>query len=240
MIPISDDPGRRGTMPVINTLILGANIAVFVYQFLLLPPLAAERFLFQNALIPARLSANPLSVDAWLTVFTAMFMHGNLIHIASNMLYLYIFGDNIEDAMGHVGYLVFYLVCGVLATIAQVMVDPRSTVPNVGASGAIAGVLGAYLLLFPHARVKTVIFLGIIPFFPTFAAVVVIGFWAVVQFLSGFSTLGLPSEGGGVAYFAHIGGFVAGLVLARVFARNLGRAREHIPMYGAPRSSGWR
>lgn len=235
MLPLTDDPGVRRTFPFINVAVIVANFAVFSYE-LSLPQGAFELFVERYAVVPADLIAHLGAPGELLTIFTAMFMHGGIAHVGFNMLYLWVFGDNVEDAMGHLGYAVFYLLAGVIATIAQVAVDPGSQVPNVGASGAIAGVLGAYLVLFPGSRVKTLIMIGIIPFFPTFAAVLVIGFWALTQFLAGFASFGLPSEGGGVAYFAHIGGFLTGLVLAKPFGRYVNRARGNIPLYPVPRT----
>ena len=155
----------------------------------------------------------PGALPTWQTVFTAMFMHASILHIAGNMLFLWIFGNNVEDAMGHVRFLVFYLLAGLAAMALQVAVDPSSTAPAIGASGAIAGVLGAYMLLYPRARVITLVF---IIFFVTILevpAVVLLGFWFLLQVLYGQAQLSDPTGGGGVAYFAHIGGFVAGMAL---------------------------
>ena len=155
----------------------------------------------------------------WLTVFTSMFMHGSLLHLGGNMLFLWIFGNNVEDSMGRVKFLLFYLLAGLAATAAQVVIGPDVAVPNIGASGAVAGVLGGYLLLFPRARVITVIF--IIFFFTIIElpAVLILGFWFIQQVLFGYFDLSDPAGGGGgVAYFAHIGGFVFGLLLIRAFA----------------------
>jgi membrane associated rhomboid family serine protease len=161
----------------------------------------------------------PADVSPYLTAFTSMFMHGGLLHLGGNMLFLWIFGNNVEDSMGPLKFLVFYLLGGVAALALQVVIDPTSPVPTVGASGAIAAVLGGYLLLFPHARVLTVIF--IIFFFTLIEipAVLVLGFWFVQQVLFGYFDLTDPGgEGGGVAYFAHIGGFVFGLLTIRLWA----------------------
>jgi membrane associated rhomboid family serine protease len=163
----------------------------------------------------------------WLTVFTSMFMHGSLLHLGGNMLFLWIFGNNVEDSMGRVKFLLFYLLAGLAATAGQVVIGPDVAVPNIGASGAVAGVLGGYLLLFPHARVITVIF--IIFFFTIIElpAVLILGFWFVQQVLFGYFDLSDPAGGGGgVAYFAHIGGFVFGLLLIRVFASERRRRRQ--------------
>lgn len=229
MIPLSDDAGRRRSFPFVMVLLLLANVAAFLYQFSLAAP-DFERFVFQYALIPYEISHNvdlpPLAGpgSVYLTIMTAMFMHANWLHVGSNMLYLFIFGDNVEDRMGHLGFLLFYLLSGLGAAALQVILGPDLRVPNVGASGAIAGVLGAYLVLFPHATVRVLLFLG--PFITTtrIASVLVLLFWAVIQLVSGLGdlTAGPLRDGGGVAYWAHVGGFATGLVLARAFA---GRAR---------------
>jgi membrane associated rhomboid family serine protease len=147
-----------------------------------------------------------------------MFVHGGFLHIASNMLYLFVFGDNIEDRFGHLGFAVFYVVCGVAAGLAQVFINPTSTIPSVGASGAIAGVLGAYVLLFPHAQVRTLLILGPFITITRVSAIFLIGFWFVTQLLSGLASLDVMTEQtGGVAFWAHIGGFVAGFAIAMFF-----------------------
>lgn len=156
----------------------------------------------------------------WLTILTSMFMHGGFMHIAGNMLYLWIFGDNIEDNFGHGKFLLFYLLCGIAASMAQIFVDPNSTVPSLGASGAIAGVLGAYLIMFPRNRVRNLLFLGFIFTTIELPAVVVLGFWIVLQIFSQYTAMASARHAsGGVAYMAHIGGFAAGLVLCFLFRR---------------------
>ena len=149
----------------------------------------------------------------FITVFTSMFMHGGWLHLGGNMLYLWIFGDNVEDRFGHAKFALFYLLCGIAATFAQVLVNSGSNIPNLGASGAIAGVLGAYLILFPKGQVKVLMGRGVVPM----PALVVIGLWIVLQFVSGIGSITQSAETGGVAYMAHIGGFVAGLVLTFLF-----------------------
>ena len=155
--------------------------------------------------------------SVWETIFTAMFLHGGWLHIAGNMLFLWIFGNNIEDVMGRPRFVVFYLLCGVLATLAQWLTDPGSEVPNIGASGAIAGVLGGYLLLYPRSKVTTLLFLIVFFTLLRVPAWVVLGAWFILQLLDGSSAL-VGQTGGGIAYFAHVGGFVAGLLLIRLFA----------------------
>ena len=216
MIPFRDNIPSR-TFPIITVLIIAANIFVFVFE-LSLSPQVLLKFINVYGIVPAAVfgwpdSNAPLSALV-LPFFTSMFMHGGWMHILGNMLYLWIFGDNVEDRLGHTMYLIFYLLCGVAATFAQVLVDPGSNVPNLGASGAIAGVLGAYLLMFPRGRVRVLMGQGIIPM----PAIIVIGFWAALQFISGFGAIAATEQtsGGGVAYMAHVGGFIAGLILAVV------------------------
>jgi len=150
------------------------------------------------------------------TVFTSMFMHGGFFHLAGNMLYLWIFGNNIEDRLGHIRFSIFYLFCGIFAAYSYAITDPSSTIPMVGASGAISGILGAYLLLFPKANVHTLVFLGFFVTTLKIPALIVIGFWAIIQFINGMISTGLR-EGGGVAWFAHLGGFLIGLVMIKLW-----------------------
>jgi membrane associated rhomboid family serine protease len=160
----------------------------------------------------------PPTAPTWLTVFTAMFMHGSLLHLGGNMLFLWIFGNNVEDSMGPVKFVVFYLLGGIAAAAGQLIIGPDSQVPNIGASGAIAGVLGGYLVLFPRARVITVIFIIFFFTISELPAGLILGFWFLQQVLFGYFDLSGPAEGGGVAYFAHIGGFIWGLLAIRLFA----------------------
>jgi membrane associated rhomboid family serine protease len=165
----------------------------------------------------------------WLTLFTSIFMHGGWLHIGGNMLFLFIFGDNIEKAYGHVKYLVFYLVCGIIASLAHVLSQPDSIIPSLGASGAISGVLAAYLVLFPTNKIKVLLALGFVLLRPIMVpAVVMIGIWALLQFINGLGAIAVTDQTSGVAYWAHIGGFVAGLVitiLARPFMDREASAR---------------
>jgi membrane associated rhomboid family serine protease len=219
VFPLKDDSPST-TAPIVTVGLIVVNALVFAYQLSLeIGPggdnaRAAQAFVLEFGLIPCRLTgACQPGVDLpspALTIFTSMFMHGGLFHIAGNMLYLWIFGNNVEDTLGHGRYLVFYLASGVAAALAQTAVGPDSAVPMVGASGAISGVLGAYLLLFPHARVTTVIIFGFFWRLVQIPAVVVLGFWIVVQVLNGLGSFGAS---GGVAFFAHIGGFLAGMGL---------------------------
>ena len=213
MIPLKDNiPSSR--TPVITIGLILINVLVYLNQ-LTLPPRAAVRFVYLYGLIPVEISQGQLliqhPVPVYGTILTSMFVHGGLFHLAGNMLYLWIFGDNVEDRLGRFRFLLFYLLSGLAAAAAQILSDPHSQIPMVGASGAISGVLGAYLLLYPHARVVTLVFFGWFVRVIEIRALIVLGFWIVVQLASGLLTWG--AQVGGVAWFAHIGGFVAGLVM---------------------------
>src|SRR5262245_42628229 len=223
MFPLKDDIPTR-TLPVVTIGLIILNVIAYLYQLSLqgagpTGDPAIQAFIFEFGLIPCRLTAAcPTPSDgpsAPMTIFTSMFLHGGLLHIGGNMLYLWIFGNNVEDTLGHGRFTVFYLLSGVAAAILQTMGRPDSAVPMIGASGAVAGVLGAYLVLFPRARVLTLIWFFFYFRFVYLSALWVLGFWIVVQFLSGFASLGAgPEEAeGGVAFFAHIGGFLAGMIL---------------------------
>jgi membrane associated rhomboid family serine protease len=227
VIPLHDDnPTRR--LPVATVVLITVNVAVFVFQ-LTLPRygLTLEGFYQRAGLVPYEI-ANRVDVPpdglvpVWATVFTSMFIHGGWLHIIFNMLYLWIFGNNVEDRMGRARFVAFYLLCGVAAAAAQVVVRPDSLVPMIGASGAVSGVLGAYILLFPRAQVLTVITLVI--FFPIVMvpAWVLLLAWFALNLLQAATTIGAET---GVAYFAHVGGFAAGLVLVWLFARRRPRPR---------------
>jgi membrane associated rhomboid family serine protease len=235
MFPIGDDNSDRTTTPVVNYVIIGLNVLVFVllqqlgtndsftYAFSLVPreittgvdlfgPQVIRDSFGHSAEIPQ--FATPLPV--YFNFLSSMFMHGGIAHILGNMLFLFIFGDNIEDAIGHLRYVFFYLFCGFAAAVGQIITGPDSVIPMLGASGAISGVLGGYVLLFPRRQVRAIIF----NFFTTVPAVVAIGIWIVYQLVLGYMS---PVGSGGVAYAAHLGGFVAGLVLIKIFA--IGRIR---------------
>jgi membrane associated rhomboid family serine protease len=240
IIPISDDNSDRTTIPYVNYLIILLNVIVFVmfqglgennnftYAYATVPQ---EIITGKDIVTPSQVLSDPSTgeqvldpglqptpISVYITLLTAVFMHGSIAHIAGNMLFLWIFGDNIENTLGHLRYLLFYLVCGVLASLAYVYStvffggDPL--IPSLGASGAISGVMGAYLLLFPGRRVTVLLF----RFITQVPALVVVGLWFVFQLIAGLGVLGDPSSGDGVAYAAHIGGFVAGLVLVKLFA----------------------
>lgn len=255
LLPIGDDNQGRLSTPYVVYIIVAINVAVFLVQlsddrFTLaysavpyklthnvttvppgfrgaLPPGIEADPRVASGLVPVRgIPQEPGPAFIWLTLLTSMFMHGGFMHIGGNMLYLWIFGDNIEDNFGHGKFLIFYLVCGFAASLAQIFVDPNSPIPSLGASGAIAGVLGAYLILFPRNRVRNLVFLGF--FFTTIElpAVVVLGFWIVLQIFSQY-TATYQHASGGVAYMAHIGGFATGLVLCFLF-----RTRQRPSYYG--------
>ena len=245
IFPIGDDNSDRATTPYVNYLLLALNILVFV----LLQGLGSnERFTYAWATVPQEIVtgtdiarpvvvSDPLSGDpvgriplqptpgsVYLTLLTSMFMHGGMAHLFGNMLYLWIFGDNLEDDMGHVRYAVFYLLCGLLASLAHVLTNADSFIPSLGASGAISGVLGGYLLLHPRRRVHAIVLRGFVTEVPGWVAV---GLWFVLQLINGLGMLGSGSQAGGVAYAAHIGGFIAGVALVKLFV--IGRPRRAAP-----------
>ena len=231
MIPVGDESHPRGGLPLVNLLIIGINIAVFI--FIQLPSDAftmgfsaiPKEILTGTDLVgPVRVALPDGSVETifeapgpspiWLTLLTSTFMHGGWAHLLGNMLFLYIFGDNVELAFGSLVYTAFYLVTGVIASLAHVLFNPESVIPSLGASGAISGVLAAYLVLFPRNRISVISFFGWFPYRYTVPALVMIGIWALFQFVNGIGSIAPSEETSGVAYMAHVGGFVAGLVLA--------------------------
>ena len=221
MIPIGDQNPTRGR-PTITLILITANVLIFLYEFML-GPRELQAFFDQFAIIPAQLLGD-VSAE-FITLFTSQFLHGGWLHLLGNMLYLWVFGDNIEERLGHIRFLIFYLLTGLVAGLAQFIIDPDSVIPVVGASGAIAGVLGGYLMLYPLARVTT-----IIPVFifmrVQLPALLVLGFWFVSQFFNGVASVGMPTDtGGGVAFFAHIGGFIAGFLFIRLFGRKQAQSR---------------
>jgi membrane associated rhomboid family serine protease len=220
MLPLRDDQPSYST-PYVNWFLIGLNILIFIFQSAL-DPRSANQIALQFGVVPAHLAAflagSPkYSLPAVIVpFFTSMFLHASWAHVLENMWFLYIFGDNVEDYLGHFSYLTFYLISGLIAMAAQVALSPHSTIPTVGASGAIAGVLGAYFILYPRARVLTWIFVVII-YLPAW---VILGEWFVVQFVSGAATLSIANPGrdmGGVAVWAHVGGFLAGLLMIKLF-----------------------
>jgi membrane associated rhomboid family serine protease len=208
MFPIGDDDSARRSFPVVTCVLIAINVAVFLLELS-----AGNAFIDKWAFVPARFNEGP-AANA-ITVLSAMFMHGGWMHLGGNMLYLWIFGDNVEDRFGPVRFTIFYLLAGLAATFAQFLVNPGSPVPNVGASGAIAGVLGAYLLMFPQARVDVLLGRQVV----SMPAFIVLGFWVVIQMVSGVGSIADTAQTepqGGVAYMAHVGGFVAGVLLTFV------------------------
>lgn len=221
VMPLGDDDSGMRITPVVTFALIAINVLVFLVQ---LTHGDIEGFFMKWSVVPIeygqRTDLPPTHPGPfWTTLFSSMFMHGGLLHLGGNMLFLWIFGDNVEEAMGHVKYLLFYLLCGVAAGLAQVLMNLDSQIPSLGASGAISGVLGAYLVLFPHQRVRVLVFRMI----TQMPAIVVIGMWIVLQFINGIGQLAQTEETGGVAYAAHIGGFVAGLLLVWVFRDYGGR-----------------
>ena len=225
MLPIGDDDNPSPLVPYVNLAIIAACVVVFLYQ------LASPDFTNGYAAVPAEITTGrdivgqfPIQLadgtsavideargpsPIWLTLLTSIFMHGGWAHIGGNMLFLFIFGDNVEKAFGHVRYLAFYLIAGLVASLAQVYSDPQSILPSLGASGAIAGVLAGYLVLFPTNRVRVLVgyFVTSVP------AIFMIGLWALIQFANGFASTSISAQTGGVAYMAHVGGFIAGLLM---------------------------
>ena len=230
MIPVGDDANPRGGFPIVNLAIIGVNIAVFV-----LLQLPSDAFTMGFSAIPFEITHGKDLVGAvgvilpdgsrgviveapgpspiWLTLITSTFMHGGWAHLLGNMLFLYIFGDNVEESFGPLLYLAFYLVVGVIASLTHVLFNPESVIPSLGASGAISGVLAGYLILFPNNRVTVISFITFIPFRYQVPAIVMIGIWALLQFVNGFGSIAVSEQTSGVAYMAHVGGFIAGLVL---------------------------
>jgi membrane associated rhomboid family serine protease len=218
MLPIGDDRAH-GPAPVITYGLIALNVLAFLVEMTRPSEAALQSFIQAWGVVPREYSlgrdlAPAIPLPFWSTLFTSMFLHGGWMHLGGNMLYLWIFGDNLEKVMGGIRFLVFYLACGLAASFAHIFFGSSSTIPAVGASGAISGVLGGYLLLFPRNRVR-VLTRGGIAHVP---AIVVLGFWIVIQMINGFGSMATTAETGGVAYMAHIGGFVAGLALVKLMA----------------------
>jgi membrane associated rhomboid family serine protease len=235
VIPLHDDTPTE-TPPIVTIALIISCTLVFLYE-VALPPDVGELFVYRYGAIPAAifgratLPAEATAIPPHLTILTSVFLHGGWMHLIGNMLYLWIFGNNVEDVMGHGRFIVFYLTCGIIAALSHAVIEPASGVPMVGASGAISGILGAYLLLFPRAQVLVIIPLGIISRMMYVPAALVLGLWFLVQVLSGGMSLG--QEGGGVAFFAHIGGFLAGMLLIGVFKR------PDVHFFAGRRHSSW-
>ena len=217
MIPIGDDPGPRRLTPIVTFTLIAINVVVFIYELSLG---GAIEGLFRSAgVIPLEFARNQDLPPAapggtyYTTLLTSMFLHGGLLHIGSNMLFLWVYGDNVEERLGHGRFLLFYLLCGLLASTTHIFFNWGSRIPSIGASGAIAGVLAGYLLLFPRASIRTLLFLGPFITMTRVPAVLLIGFWFVTQVFSGVAAIGESEQTSGVAFWAHVGGFVAGLPL---------------------------
>jgi membrane associated rhomboid family serine protease len=223
MIPLGDDDRGRRLTPIVTYVLIAINVLVFFLELN-----NGESFIQRWAFVPSRFLADP--VGDFVTLFTSMFMHAGWAHLLGNMLYLWIFGDNVEDRLGHALFFGFYILCGLAATFAQMVISLGSDVANVGASGAIAGVLGAYLIMFPRGQVRVLMGRAIVPM----SALVVIGIWILIQIFSQISVFSSSSQGeGGVAYMAHIGGFIAGVVLTFL----LGGSRRALPPSTSYRSN---
>jgi membrane associated rhomboid family serine protease len=208
MIPLSDASRRPCSFPIINLLLIATNVVVFALELVV-----GDAFISRWVFVPANLVAG----RDWITVITAMFMHGGWLHIGGNMLFLWVFGPEIEDVMGPVRYLLFYLLGGIAATLAQVAMDPTSTIPNLGASGAIASVMGAFLITYPRDQIRTILFIGWFVRITVVPAVLLVGLWILLQVVSQVGVVTQGDVGGGVAYMAHIGGFIFGAITARLF-----------------------
>ena len=215
MIPFKDDNPTQ-TFPFVTIGLIVINCIVFIWE--LSSPAGIQKIAYFYGAIPHSLisfeSVQPVPVAA--SIFTSMFLHGGFFHLAGNMLYLWIFGNNIEDSVGHFKFFIFYLLSGIIAAYSHALTDAHSTIPMIGASGAVSGILGAYILLFPHARVSTLLFFGFFWQIVRIPAVFVIGFWIVIQVINGLLSKGMLNQGG-VAWFAHIGGFLAGLITIKLW-----------------------
>lgn len=228
MLPLQDTVPSR-SFPVVNWLLIAANVVIFMMMASLGP--AAERVVAFLGVVPVQFLRHPLPFE-WLTIFTSMFLHGGWAHLFSNMLALYIFGDNVEDRLGSGRYLLLYVASGVIASVVHIVVNPNSAVPTIGASGAISGVLAAYVLFFPGARVITLVPLFFLPWFVEIPALFYLGFWFFSQLFNGLLTIVSGTQSfGGVAWWAHVGGFVAGLFLGPMLARRRYRRRVYIDEY---------
>jgi len=211
MLPLKDDIPSY-SRPIVTYTILGINIVVFLYELMLGKNL--HNFINRFGTVPYHIF-HPTGVSSYMTLFSSMFIHASFMHVFGNMLFLWIFADNVEDEIGHVKFIFFYLICGIAATLLHSLTSSNSTIPMIGASGAISGVLGAYVLLFPKAKILALIPFGFFLRLTYLPSLVFLGIWFLYQFLLGLSSIG--AAGGGVAYFAHIGGFIAGLLLALPF-----------------------
>ena len=221
MFPIGDDRVQGGPPPLVTVALVVMNVLAFFFELSRPSGPALQSFIQAWGVVPREYIvghdlAPTIPLPFWTTLLTSMFLHGGWMHLGGNMLYLWIFGDNLEKVMGHARFLLFYLVCGIVAGLAHILVSCGSSVPTVGASGAISGVLGGYLVLFPRNHVRVLTRGGIV----ALPAIAVLGFWIVIQLINGLGSLAVRTETGGVAYMAHVGGFVAGVVLVKLLAAN--------------------
>lgn len=238
MFPLRDDNPTEIT-PVVTWALIAINTAVFLYQ-VSLAPRDSQLFAYQFGAIPAvvtgarSLPVQMQTVPPLMSILTSMFLHGGWMHLVGNMWFLWVFGNNIEDAMGHLRFLAFYVICGILASVGHIVSNPASSIPSIGASGAIAGALGAYIMLYPRARVWTLVFLGFFIRLLYVPAGVILGFWILIQFINGSMMTANPNMGG-VAFWAHIGGFIAGVLLVGLFKKRgirfFNPPRYHKQMY---------
>ena len=220
MFPIGDEnaPGRK--TPIVTLFLIVLNVLVFFLELGQGSEAQLQAFFEKWSVVPVeytRATDLPPQIPYpfWFTLFSSMFMHGGWMHLIGNMLYLWIFGDNVEDRWGHLRFFIVYLICGIAASMAHIFFNSNSTLPSLGASGAISGVLGAYIVLFPRNRIRVILGYGII----ALPAIVVLGFWIILQFISQMGQIGTSAETAGVAYWAHIGGFIAGIFFAFLFGR---------------------
>lgn len=235
LLPIGDDDSGVQRPHLIVAALILTNLAAFIYQITRGDNLT--RLVYAWGATPYEITnytdlPPEIGPPVFVTLLTSMFLHGGFLHIGANMLFLWVFGDNIEDAMGHLRFLVFYLLCGIAGGMTEILLDRSSTVPMVGASGAISGVMGAYLVLFPRGMVRVATLLIIIPLIFRLPAILVIGFWFAIQAASGYASLGMDSVQGGTAFFAHIGGFIAGVVLVWFFADSSAVRRQNAARRG--------
>ncbi len=219
MFPIGDDDESGGAFAIVTYALIALNVLAFLLEMGQGSDASLQSFIMSWGVVPREYAvrqdiAPSIPAPFWTTLFTSMFLHGGWMHLGGNMLYLWIFGDNLERVMGPIRFLIFYLVCGIAASAAHIAFNLQSVIPSVGASGAISGVLGGYLLLFPRNRVRVLTRAGIVGV----PAVMMLGIWIVIQFISGIGSMARTTDTAGVAYMAHIGGFVAGLLLVKLFA----------------------
>jgi rhomboid family protein len=221
MIPIGDDDSARLTTPYVTYALIVLNVLVFLLELGQGSEAQLQNFFERWSVIPREYATQTdlppqIPLPFWFTLFSSMFMHGGWMHLIGNMLYLWVFGDNVEDRWGHLKFLFIYLICGIAASFAHIFFNLQSTLPSLGASGAISGVLGAYIVLFPRNRIRVLFMRGIV----NMPAVVVLGFWILLQFINQLGQMGRTTETAGVAYWAHIGGFIAGVLFALIMRRS--------------------